>query len=248
MKKQRVAAMAAAAFLILLAGKLVFVHAQNGQGVNKSDELVNGYYDVDKDWPKPMSTWPNHKGWTWGAVQGTFAQNPNRIFVVMRGELPDVSNLKRKVVELETADGRPVHLTVPGLGMYARNASVGPYASPGEASDNYLGQEGTDYRWEHIIMVFDGQGNLKEDWTQWDKLFKPDNPNVLSQGRIHKILIIPYDPEKRVWAVDDGHKVIQIFRSRRSPANPTLAHRRRARPAPGPMSSSVQHRVCHPRR
>ncbi len=52
---------------------------------------------------------------------------------------------------------------------------------------------------------------MKEAWTQWDSLFKPDNPNVLSQGRVHKILISPYDPEKRVWAIDDGHEVIRIF-------------------------------------
>ena len=95
--------------------------------------------------------------------------------------------------------------------MYARNASVGPYASPGEATAEFLGEEGIDYRWEHIITVFDGEGNMIEDWTQWDSLFKPEDPKVLSQGRIHKILISPYDPEKRVWAIDDGHHVIRIF-------------------------------------
>ena len=95
--------------------------------------------------------------------------------------------------------------------MYARNASVGPYASPGEASDDYMGVDGKDYRWKHIITVYDSQGNVKEAWTQWDSLFKPDDPNVLSQGRVHKILINPYDPEKRVWAIDDGHEVIRIF-------------------------------------
>jgi len=40
-----------------------------------------------------------------------------------------------------------VHLQVPGTGMYSRNASVGRYASPGEAGDDYLGVEGKDYRW-----------------------------------------------------------------------------------------------------
>ena len=34
---------------------------------------------------------------------------------------------------------------------------------------------------------------------------------MLSQGRVHKILISPYDPEKRVWAIDDGHQVIRVF-------------------------------------
>jgi sugar lactone lactonase YvrE len=192
----------------------VSAQQQAGQWVdpaNPSDELVNGPYRVDPNWPKPMSQWPGHRGWTWGAVQGVFAQNPDRIFVAMRGELPDLSNLKSQVVELQTEDNRTVHLQVPGRGMYWRNASVGPFASPGEATDEYEGVAGKDYRWEHIISVFDRQGNLIEDWTQWDSLFKPDDPQVLSQGRIHKILISPYDPEQRVWAIDDGHQVIRIF-------------------------------------
>jgi len=197
------------------AGAMVAAAQQNpGQWVdphNISDQLVHGPYVVDPNWPKPMSDWAGHEGWTWGAVQGVFAQNPDRIFVVMRGELPDLSNLTPRIIEVETDDGRMVHLQVPGRGMYARNASVGPYASPGEATDRFLGEEGIDYRWEHIIMVFDGEGNMTEDWTQWDSLFKPDDPKVLSQGRIHKILISPYDPEKRVLAIDDGHHVIRVF-------------------------------------
>ena len=45
---------------------------------------------MDPNWPKPLATlFPEEKGWTWGAVQGVFAQNPDRIFVAMRGELPE---------------------------------------------------------------------------------------------------------------------------------------------------------------
>src|SRR3984893_12578882 len=122
-----------------------------GQSVdraNPSDELVDGRYRVDPNWPKPLATlFPEEKGWTWGAVQGVFAQNPDRIFVVMRGELPDVIKIKHKFAELENELGMPVHLQVPGVGMYPRNASVGQYASPGEASDDYMGVDGKDYRW-----------------------------------------------------------------------------------------------------
>lgn len=193
----------------------VLAAPRQGQWVdpaNPSDQLVDGPYRVDPNWPKPLATlFPEEKGWTWGAVQGIFAQNPDRIFVTMRGELPDVTDIKSVFAEAQTPLGMTVHLEVPGRGMYARNASVGRYASPGEASDNYLGVEEKDYRWKHIITVFDSQGNVKEAWTQWDSLFKPDNPNKLSQGRVHKILINPYDPEKRVWAIDDGHEVIRIF-------------------------------------
>src|SRR5712691_9420500 len=74
--------------------------AEAGQWVgpaNPSDQLVNGPYRVDPTWPKPLGElFPEEKGWTWGAVQGVFAQNPDRIFVTMRGELPDLTNAKKK--------------------------------------------------------------------------------------------------------------------------------------------------------
>ena len=135
-----------------ITGKLTAAQkkGETGQWVdpaNPSDELVDGPYRVDPNWPKPLATlFPEEKGWTWGAVQGVFAQNPDRIFVAMRGELPDVAKIKPKFAELENEFGMTVHLQVPGTGMYARNTSVGQYASPGEASDDYLGIEGKDYR------------------------------------------------------------------------------------------------------
>jgi hypothetical protein len=135
-----------------ITGKLTAAQkkGETGQWVdpaNPSDELVEGPYLVDPNWPKPLATlFPEEKGWTWGAVQGVFAQNPDRIFVAMRGELPDVAKIKPKFAELENEFGMTVHLQVPGTGMYARNTSVGQYASPGEASDDYLGIEGKDYR------------------------------------------------------------------------------------------------------
>src|ERR1700726_1996355 len=55
----------------------------------QSDEQISGPYDVVKNWPKPLAIlWPSEKGWTWGATQAIFAQNPNRLFISMRGELP----------------------------------------------------------------------------------------------------------------------------------------------------------------
>jgi hypothetical protein len=40
-----------------------------------------------------------------------------------------------------------------------------------------------------------------DDWSRWDSKFK----------RVHKILISPYDPDKRVWVDDDGKCAIFIF-------------------------------------
>ena len=44
-------------------------------------------------------------------------------------------------------------------------------------------------------------GNIIEDWTQWDKMLR----------RPHAVYISPYDPEKRVWIVDDYRHAIFIF-------------------------------------
>src|SRR4030095_13535689 len=42
------------------------------------------------DWPKNLSTLPGHEKWTWGAAQGIFAESPNRVYLLARGELPNL--------------------------------------------------------------------------------------------------------------------------------------------------------------
>src|SRR5258708_39373295 len=54
---------------------------------------LTGPYQVVPNWPKPMSQLPGHEKWGWGAVEGIFAENPNRIFIVQRGELPVLAGL-----------------------------------------------------------------------------------------------------------------------------------------------------------
>ena len=49
---------------------------------------LTGPYEIVPDWPKPLSQLKGHEKWTFGAVQGIFAENPNRVFILMRGELP----------------------------------------------------------------------------------------------------------------------------------------------------------------
>src|SRR6266545_746140 len=53
----------------------------------KGGQDIFGAYDV-APWPKPLTALPNHSAWTWGAGQSVFAENPNRVFVLQRGELP----------------------------------------------------------------------------------------------------------------------------------------------------------------
>jgi NHL repeat len=161
-----------------------------------------GAYDIVPNWPKPLSTLPGHEKWTWGAGQSVFAESPNRVFILERGELPNIE--------------RPKTIRLPQLGpsvefpMFRLPWRDATTASPpgrletpdgkiGDDSD--VGQAGVDFRWEHCIVVVDANGNITEDWTQWDKMLR----------RPHSVYISPYDPDKRVWIVDDYRHAIFIF-------------------------------------
>ncbi len=155
---------------------------------------VDGPYTVDPNWPKPISALPGHEKWTWGAVESVFAESPNRVFVLERGEIP---NLKRPE-EVPYPSVGP-SLSFPVAQVPWRNASVGPVTAAGNPV--WQGKLGVDARWEHCIVVVDAQGNLIEDWTKWDSMLR----------RPHSITINPYDPEKHVWVVDDqGHAVYEF--------------------------------------
>src|SRR5258708_20378024 len=70
----------AVGILILLAGALWCVaSAQERGGANEP-----GPYEVVAAWPQQLG----HPGWTWGSQGGVFAESPNRIYILQRGELP----------------------------------------------------------------------------------------------------------------------------------------------------------------
>jgi hypothetical protein len=159
-----------------------------------------GPYEVVPDWPKPLSQLPGHEKWTFGAAQGIFAETPNRVFLLQRGELP---NLERP--EEKTYPNVGPSISFPVTQTPWRNASVGPVASPGnQGSDGWNGWKGklgVDARWEHCVLVVDANGNITEDWTKWDSLFR----------RPHSVTINPYDPEKHIWIVEDRNHVVYKF-------------------------------------
>src|SRR3990170_5454810 len=171
----------------------------------KGGQDLFGPYDVVA-WPKPFSQLPGHENWTWGAVQGIFAESPDRILIVQRGELPRLARpASRPVPEFGPSLSFPVG-QVP-----FRNASQGPVSSPpgagGPGADPddpaqaWIGRMGIDARWEHCIVVVNAAGDMVEDWTQWDSMLK----------RPHAVYINPYDAEKHVWVVDDHAHTLLKF-------------------------------------
>jgi DNA-binding beta-propeller fold protein YncE len=203
-------ATAALATIALLAPRWMAAQQQAGAGPRfaavpgqRGGQDIFGPYEVVADWPKDLSTLPGHEGWTFGAGQSVFAESPNRVFVLQRGELPVVRRPEVRKIgpSLMFPMGRlpwrdATIASPPGNGGTGQPAEGGVQAW--ERAGN---QMGVDARWEHCILVFDGQGNLIESWTQWDSMLQ----------RPHFVAISPYDPQKHVWIVDDHKHVIHKF-------------------------------------
>jgi hypothetical protein len=150
----------------------------------KDGQDVTGPYEVVPDWPKPLSQLPGHERWTWGAVESVFAESPNRVFILRRGEIPNLTR-PNEIAYPEVGPG----LSFPVSQLPFRNASVGPVTAAGNPV--WSGKLGIDARWEDCIVVVDATGNIIERWTQWDSMLK----------RPHFITISPYDPEKHVFPI-----------------------------------------------
>jgi hypothetical protein len=166
----------------------------------KGGQDIWGAYEPVPNWPKPLTAIPGHEKWTWGAGQGVFAENPNRVFILQRGELPNVE--RPKTVKIAPSIEFPI-----GRLPFRDATSASPpgalFGPDGKTPGNDLdaGQPGVDYQWEHCIVVVNAAGELIEDWTQWDKMLR----------RPHAVYISPYDPQKHVWIVDDYRHAVFKF-------------------------------------
>src|SRR5947207_14553723 len=67
------------AFASLLMISVLGAHVEQQKG----GENETGPYEIVEKWPAPWA----QKGYIWGSQPGVFAETPNRIFIVARGEL-----------------------------------------------------------------------------------------------------------------------------------------------------------------
>jgi len=131
------------------------------------------------------------------------------VYLLGGGELPNIPRPQtRQLREI----GPNVLFPVGGLPWRNANTATPPGAG-GTGQDPSKGMElwrgsappyrelGVDARWEHCLIVVDRQGNIIEEWTQWDKMFK----------RPHSVYVSPYDSQKHVWVVDDHTHAIYKF-------------------------------------
>src|SRR2546421_6936102 len=202
-----------AAVAIALAAGIVLGHQTtvNGQAGAKSTFAAVpgekggqdpfGGYEIVPNWPKPISSLPGMAKWTWGAGEGVFAETPNRVFILQRGVLPNIE--RPKAIKLPQL-GPNIEFPIGRLPWRDATSASPPGAlevngKVGDDSD--VGVAGTDFLMSHVINVADAQGNLTEDWTQWDKMFR----------RPHAVYVNPTDPQKRVYVVDDYRQAVFIF-------------------------------------
>lgn len=60
--------------------------------------------------------------------------------------------------------------------------------------------------WKNCLYTLDRNGRVRERWTQWDYLCEGSpGPGP------HRLRISPYDPERRVWVVNETFHTIYIF-------------------------------------
>ena len=187
---------ASAVAILLVAGRIPVVQGQGAQGPRfaavpgeKGGQDIFGGYEVVPNWPKPLSdACPGNEKWTYGAGQSVFAESPNRVFVLQRGELPNIA----AAGDDQAAAARPEH-RVPDLpasvarrdgGQPSRERSkprrqgrrrLRTWASPASTS---AGRTASSWSTRN--------GDIIEDWTQWDKMLR----------RPHAVYISPYDPRE----------------------------------------------------
>jgi len=116
------------------------------------------------------------RGFAFGGNSGVFAESPDRIFIAQRGET-------------RLPDPLPANY----LGF------------AGSIGINVL--NATERRvWHNCLYTLDGNGTVKERWTQWDYLCEgADGPGP------HRVRISPYDPEHRVWVINETFSQIYVF-------------------------------------
>ena len=60
--------------------------------------------------------------------------------------------------------------------------------------------------WRNCLYTLDRNGRVKELWTQWDHLCEGSpGPGP------HRVRISPYDPERRVWVINETFQQIYVF-------------------------------------
>ena len=219
----------AAGFGCAPAGEPESTSAQSGAPAagsrNSYQDWPTGPYQVVENWPKPLpDTRHSHDGWTWGSFGGVYAETPDRIWVAMRGELP------------LPAGAKP---WTPYAALKPSRGNAQPNTDGLTATCEPAAKRGWERRFEHVLFVVDGNGNLVDEWPQHDKLFAQQ---PCGRGP-HTIKMSPYDPdEARLGDRRPAARHLPLHLRRQAGEDVRPARRARARPEH--LRSPDRHRVA----
>jgi len=172
---------------VLIAVSLASVPRLIGQEKGKEQQKgggdVTGEYEVVLGWPQPL-----HEGWASGPVTAIFAESPDRVFFVQRGELPLPENRR----------------TGPNL----------TFATPARSATAAVGEA----RREHYVNVVNREGKIVESWTQWDKLWDgsrgPHHIKINPYDPEKHVWIIDDDLQQILEFTNDGKQLVKTIGER----------------------------------
>src|SRR5436309_14025342 len=182
-----------AMMMVLVVSRLTSVQGQSRSETRfaavpgeKGGQDMFGAYDIVPNWPKPIAALPGHEKWTWGAGQSVFAESPNRVFILQRGELPNLERPKQiKLPQL----GPNIEFPIGRLPWRDATSTSPPGALERDGrvgDDSDVGKAGEAFRREHCIVVIDANGTVVEDWLQLDKMRRRRQAGCIS----------PYGPDE----------------------------------------------------
>jgi len=130
-------------------------------------------------------------------VAGAEGQAQKRGGVDETGPYTAVANWVKPVREGYLQRGVSVFAETPNRIFFTSDIEFIPQRGLGGAGRPAPDHTSPEHHW---VMVLDGNGQVVEEWKQWDSLFRMP----------HRVAISPYDPEKCVWIIDRENQ--QIFK------------------------------------
>src|SRR6187401_1188865 len=131
--------------ILILVGGLSIVPQLGAQQPKKVDM---GDYEPVVPWPKPLpDTDLSHDGWTWGSGAGVWAESPDKVWVMQRGEI--------------------------SLPPGAEPWTCACLLTPRRTNTGRRDYSGTTYPYQmrrhHLVFAVDGTGSTIVEWLQHDK-------------------------------------------------------------------------------
>ncbi len=120
---------------MLVSGKRVEARSKPGAGFaavpgTLGAQDISGPYEPVKNWPQDVSELPGNGKWTYGAGESVFAESPNRIYMLFRGELPKMAPPKTVLLPQVGPS-----LSFPVAGFW-RDATIASLPGTGGTDDN----------------------------------------------------------------------------------------------------------------